>query len=86
MNLPRHNGTHRGFSLIEMAVVLLILGTLMSGVLVAVTQTTESNRRSNARTQLRTIEEALYGYAQAFGSLPCPASVTSAGAEDDPPQ
>lgn len=71
----------RGFSLMEMAVVLMILGTLMSGVLVAVSQTTENNRRSTAQAQLRQIEDALYGYAQTNGRLPCPASTTSAGLE-----
>jgi hypothetical protein len=32
--------------------------------------------------QLRTIEEALYGFAQSQGRLPCPASDTSDGYED----
>lgn len=68
-----------GFSLMEMAVVLMILGTLMSGILVAVSQTTENNRRSTALAQLRQIEEALYGYVQVHEYLPCPASHTSAG-------
>jgi type II secretory pathway pseudopilin PulG len=65
----------------EMAVVLMILGTLMSGILVAVSQTTENNRRSAALLQLRQIEDALYGYAQANGRLPCPATAASAGKE-----
>lgn len=71
-----------GFSLMELAVVLMIIGTLMSGVLVAVSQTAENNRITNARAQLREIEEALYGYAQAYGRLPCPATDTSAPYED----
>lgn len=73
---PENNA---GFSLMEMAVVLMILGTLMSGILVAVSQSTENNRRSNALAQLRQIEDALYGYAQTMGRLPCPASATSNG-------
>ena len=48
-----------GFSLIEMAMVLVIIGTLMGGVLVAVSQTTENSRRATARNQLREIETAL---------------------------
>lgn len=68
-----------GFSLMEMAVVLMILGTLMGGILVAVSQTTENNRRSAAVAQLRQIEDALYGYVQTFERLPCPATNTSFG-------
>lgn len=71
-----------GFSLMELAVVLMIIGTLMSGVLVGVAQSTANARITNAKAQLREIEEALYGFAQANGRLPCPASATSDGEED----
>jgi prepilin-type N-terminal cleavage/methylation domain-containing protein len=78
----RSRKLNSGFSLMELAIVLMIVGTLMSGVLVAVSQTAENNRRTNARAQLRQVEEALYGFAQATGRLPCPATDTSAGYED----
>src|SRR5688572_3297209 len=74
-------GCERGFSLIEMAMVLVILGTLLGGVLVAVSQTTENGRRTTARNQLREIEAALYGFAQVNGRLPCPALHNSNGYE-----
>lgn len=64
----------RGFSLMELAIVLMIVGTLLSGVLVAVSQSMANARLTDARAQLREIEEALYGYAQATGRLPCPAT------------
>ena len=70
-----------GFSLIEMAVVLMILGFVLGGLLVSLGQTTENTRRTDATSQLKRIEEALYGFAQANGRLPCPANNTSAGAE-----
>lgn len=72
-------GRDSGFSLMELAVVLMIVGTLMSGILVAVSQTTENNRRTTAMAQLRQIEEALYGYAETHERLPCPATNTSSG-------
>jgi prepilin-type N-terminal cleavage/methylation domain-containing protein len=74
----------QGFSLMELAIVLMIIGTLMSGVLVAVGQSTANARITNAKAQLREVEEALYGYAQAHGRLPCPTTPTSAflGFED----
>lgn len=70
-----------GFSLLELAIVLLILGILMSGVLVAVSETTENTRRTQTRQQLDSLREALYGFAQANGRLPCPALVSSDGTE-----
>lgn len=71
-----------GFTLIEMAVVLLILGTLLGGLLGAISQVTENTRRTTARSDLERIEDALFGYAQTYGRLPCPATDTSAGLED----
>ncbi|MEY4641594.1 MAG: hypothetical protein RLZZ227_1588 [Pseudomonadota bacterium] len=61
----------------ELAIVLMIVGTLMSGVLVAVSQGVTNGRIADARAQLREIEEALYGYAEAYGRLPCPATDAS---------
>jgi len=76
--LPRHT---RGFSLIEMAVVLVILSVLLSGILLSLSATQESRDRANAEQEISEIIEALYGFAQANGRLPCPARTTSAGLE-----
>lgn len=72
----------RGFSLIEMAVVLLILGLLLSGLFTALGDSSSNRNRIQAASELENIEEALYGFAQTTGRLPCPAIATSAGAED----
>ncbi len=71
----------RGFSLIEMAVVMLIMGSLLSGLLVALTQTSDNTRITTAKSQMIKIEEALYAFAQAHGRLPCPATSVSNGYE-----
>lgn len=71
-----------GFSLVEMAIVLLIMGTILGGLLTAVGQSTENTRRLEVRNKLREIEETLYGFAQVNGRLPCPADDTSTGFED----
>lgn len=71
----------RGFSLIEMAVVMLIMGSLLSGLLVALTQTSDNTRITTAKSQLVKIEEALYAFAQSHGRLPCPATSVSGGYE-----
>jgi type II secretory pathway pseudopilin PulG len=66
----------------EMAIVMTILGILLSGVLVGISSTTANNRRTTARNTLRQIEEALYGYAQITGYLPCPADSNTSGQAD----
>ncbi len=70
-----------GFSLIEMAMVLLIIGLLLNGLLVAIGENNTNRMRSDTNTQLEQIREALYGFAQINGRLPCPANTTSTGNE-----
>lgn len=70
-----------GFSLIEMAVVMVIVSTLLGGLLLSLSQVRESNDRSDTDKILSQITDALYGFAQANGRLPCPATTTSVGAE-----
>jgi len=67
-----------GFTLAEMAIVLLIVGLLLTSVLSAVS--TQIDLRNNAATQARLdeIKDALIGFAQANGRLPCPADGTLA--------
>lgn len=79
MNHNKHRCS--GFSLIEMAVVMLIMGSLLSGLLVALTQTTNNTRITTAKTQIMKIEEALYAFAQSHGRLPCPAAYDTNGME-----
>lgn len=77
----RNRTAQAGFSLLEMAVVMVIIGLLLGGLLTSLGSTREINARTDAENQLNQIIEALYGYAQANGRLPCPSTVASAGAE-----
>ncbi len=70
-----------GFTLVEMAIVMVIISLMLSGLMMSLSQTTENTRRSDVQAQLAEITEALYGYAQANGRLPCPAIPTSNGTE-----
>lgn len=70
-----------GFSLLEMAVVLAILSALLGGILTSLSQSRVVTTRTATEAQLQDIRDALYGFAQANGRLPCPATATSAGAE-----
>ena len=70
--------TSRGFTLIEMAIVLMIVGLLLGGLLVPLSA--QMDQRNNSATQkaLSEIKEAIFGYALANGRLPCPAKANIA--------
>ncbi len=55
--LYRHR--HRGFTLIEMAVVLVIVGLLLGGMLVPLATQMETDRRKETTATLESIREAL---------------------------
>ncbi len=63
---------NRGFTLAEIAIVTLILGLMMAGVLGAVTNQINQGRVSATQRHLDEIREALLGFASANGYLPCP--------------
>ena len=62
-----------GFSLIEMAFVLVIITLLLGGLLVPFTTQVEQRRIAETQKAMEEIKEALLGYAIAKGHLPCPA-------------
>lgn len=70
-----------GFTILELALVLAILGMLAVGILVPfVAQVAQRNVASTEKI-LDEIKETLVGYATATGRLPCPATAASNGAE-----
>jgi prepilin-type N-terminal cleavage/methylation domain-containing protein len=70
-----------GFTLVEMAMVLLIVALLLGGMLVPLSAQMEQRNISDTQKALSEIKEAIIGYALANGRLPCPASSTSNGVE-----
>lgn len=79
MNKPFANQlrtAHFGFSLVEMAIVLTIVGLLMAGLLPALSGQIEQSRRNETRKILEEIHQALIGYAIIYGKLPCPTTTT----------
>ncbi len=64
--------THKGFTLIEVAIVFLILAALLSYIFMPLRAQLETTNIREARDKLAEIEEALYGFAIANGRLPCP--------------
>lgn len=70
-----------GFSLLEVAIVMLIVSMLLGGLLISLSATQELNRRTDAEELLDEVMQALYGFAQATGRLPCAATAISNGVE-----
>lgn len=78
----RHMRTHQpGFSLVEMAIVLMIVAILMAALVPTLSGQMDQKSRSETRKKLEEVKEALIGYAVMNGRLPCPASAISNGAE-----
>ncbi len=66
----RRAGT--GFTLIELAVVVAIVGLLLGALLVPLATQVQATRFKDTRLRLQEIREALIGYAIVNGALPCP--------------
>lgn len=70
----------RGFSLIEMAIVLVVIGLILSGGLMAITPVLKGTRTTETNMRLDLIEKALVLYTIRNGCLPCPADGTASTA------
>lgn len=69
----------RGFSLLELAIVLLIVGLLLGGLIMPLGSRMDQQRLDTTKQQLEQIRAALVGYALANDALPCPATPASGG-------
>ena len=78
--LPHRN---TGFTLVELAIVLVIVALLSSGLLLGVSAQRNAAENIDAQRQLENIREALLGYAMANGRLPCPAQANLPNTDDD---
>lgn len=76
MRLTHQN--RAGFTLVEMAIVLVIIGLLLAGLLMPLSAQVESRRISETQKALDEINQALIGFAVANGRIPCPATATIA--------
>ncbi|HRP25578.1 type II secretion system protein [Thauera sp.] len=89
--LPASLGAHsRGFTLVELAMVLVILALLGSALLVPLGSRIEARDRQLSLDRLHDIQHALIGFALIHGRLPCPSSEADPtsplyGLEDAPP-
>ncbi len=65
-----------GFTLIEMAMVLMIIALVLGGLLPTISAQIEQQRNAETRKQLVEIREAIISFAVAHNRLPCPADGT----------
>jgi prepilin-type N-terminal cleavage/methylation domain-containing protein len=63
----------QGFSLVEMAIVLIILGFVLTALLLPLRAQREQAAQLQTINTLENAKQALLGFAQANGRLPCPA-------------
>ena len=71
-NLRLCQNTQQGSTLLEMAVVMVVLGLILGGILMPLSTQMEKQNRDETQNILGEIQEALIGYAMANGRLPCP--------------
>ena len=71
-----------GFTLIEIAIVLLIVAILLGYTVALFPQQQRLKQYRAVESEMDRVVEAIIGYAQVNGRLPCPALPASAGIED----
>lgn len=70
-----------GFTLAELAIVLLIVGLLLAGILTPLSSQIETQRYAQTQKTLDDIKEAIVGFAVLNGRLPRPAQSATNGDE-----
>lgn len=68
----------RGFTLVELAVALAVIGLLLGMLVVPLSTQVDQQRINETQKQANLITEAILGFAVAQGRLPCPATATTA--------
>lgn len=66
----------KGFTLVEMAIVLFIVALLLGGLVPTISSQVEQRQTIETRKQLDEIKDAMTGYAVINGHLPCPDVIT----------
>jgi prepilin-type N-terminal cleavage/methylation domain-containing protein len=79
----RHPPSRRehGFTLVELAVVVLVVGLLIGSLLVPLSTQVDQRNAAETQRRLEDAREALLGFAATNDRFPCPASSTSNGQE-----
>lgn len=70
--MSSNHHAQRGFTLVEMAFVVLIMGLVVGAMFAFLDVHQEQKRQQTTRERQQKIATALTSYAQSFGFLPCP--------------
>jgi type II secretory pathway pseudopilin PulG len=81
MRAPQHAPGSAGFSLVELAIVLLVVTLMLSSLLYTLAAQTEQRNFEDTRRRLEQARELVLAFAIVNGRLPCPARANSAGVE-----
>jgi len=74
MQQPSHqHAAIAGFTLIEISIVMVVIGLLLSGGLLAFAPNIQNAKTARTNANMDVIEQALRSYAIRYGCLPCPA-------------
>ncbi|MFY9315082.1 MAG: type II secretion system protein [Burkholderiales bacterium] len=71
----------RGFSLVELAIVMAIVAFLLGGLMFTLSAQTEQRSIEETRRRLEMARDLVLAFTVVNGRLPCPARSTSGGAE-----
>jgi prepilin-type N-terminal cleavage/methylation domain-containing protein len=71
----------QGFTLVEVAIAMVILGLVLTGLVVALSQQIQQRHLLDTRTTLQQANEAIVAFVVANARLPCPAVAASNGLE-----
>lgn len=71
----------RGFTLVELAIAMVILGLVLTGFALALSQQVQQRQLTDTRTALQQANDALIAFVVANARLPCPAVAGSNGQE-----
>ncbi len=74
----RHSLSDSGFTLVELAIVLVIVGLLLGGAIAMLKPYAEMAQRNTTVEKQKRIAELLSEYALNYGRLPCPAALSPA--------
>ena len=74
----------KGFTLVEVAVALGIIALLLAGALIPLSTQFDVRNVADTQRAMESIREAITGFAQANGRLPCPADGTIAAGGTNP--
>ena len=71
----------QGFTLVEVAISMVILGLVLTGFVLALSQQVQQRQLMDTRTTLQQANEAVISFVVANARLPCPAVAGSNGQE-----